>query len=1272
MRTGYVAVPIIFIKRIPYQVRDGTMSLETELYNELYRLRETLRKQYTYSNGREPQICSDEALHEMAQRIPTKLEDFTAIEGIGNRFVEQFGDSFLSVTKKYAVTAAKGSAINVRLAQTLRELQKKLVNISKANRLLFQPKTGAKTSFDPTLTSRGDDMLALLFGSKRVVNLCDSSKSKEEEKFFRRVNEIIREVSRDQREKGAFDLYVAYPFVEGKLIGEEDFPIRAPLALFPVTMEKEGTVIKVRMDDSRDPVYNNTFVLAAMKIGGKNHPLPDNVIEAYDDKSFLPDLRTFYEEQGITLVPPPKKGLTNFKEYRADEFPKYSPGELHIVCNMVIGKYPSYSSFIQRDFDTLLSGKEINSTLSDLIKDLNNEDFYSEFPMPLSEDELKSKGMEASERDLYYINSLNSAQENILTAVEKKDEIVVQGPPGTGKSQVITGLISAAVATGKTVLMVSEKKTALDVVYSRLGSLSKFCMQIDDTADKDSFYKQLGTMFSIKPVACNVDLEHVSDMIDSDVAKLSHIATEIYDEGTFGLPACNLYSMDKWLDLNDRVQYEMYKTYKSGVAPTLTQANYPTIKELHIKFSNPTLVNNIRDYTDILEKSPWMANMKPDLSNYEISEMKADLERLSAEIDDLNRKGFLSRMLSKGKVTRDATDLANKYFTNYNDRTIEDIKHDSAALIEAADKYDTYTARSTVYHGLSALEKDYAKSLLGLSRTLKSAASATNDEIFRFILNDHLQRFDASHKEILQELHDFDSIVADIDRNMEEKRNLTRKYLEGILSTDLRFITESKRRGDIIRIVDNKRKWSLNKFINRYGYELFKGIRIWLLTPEVVSDIIPMEMGLFDLLIFDEASQMYVEKGIPSIYRAKKVVVAGDHKQLRPSSLGTGRVTYEEEDEDMDESLNGALEEESLLDLARSRYDSILLNFHYRSRYEELIAFSNYAFYGGKLYVSPNIMQPERPPIEVIKVDGLWTDRHNEAEADKIVELLREFFLTRQNRETVGVITFNVSQRDLVNDKIDEYASTDASFATAVAEESKRFDNGEDVGLFVKNIESVQGDERDVIIFSIGYAKNEEGKFMQRFGWLNMRGGENRLNVAISRAKKKIFIVDSIEPEELQVDGLKSDGPRILKKYLQYAKAVSDGNTPLAHSILQSFVSSAETEVNELEEGELPVMNRVYTALVRKGYNVEKNIGIGGYTIDLAVKQNGRFILGIECDSHIYSLSNNTRERDYHRQKYLESRGWHIHRVWTPGMYKDPEGEISNIVTAIEKAQLPE
>ncbi|MDD2626622.1 MAG: AAA domain-containing protein [Candidatus Methanomethylophilus sp.] len=1248
------------------------MSLEDDLYTELFDLRADLRQKNPYSNGRLPLICSDEALREMAQRVPTKAEDFAAIEGVGQKFVEQYGEDFLQVTSKYAVTAAKGTGIDPDLARTLRELQKKLINISRGNRLLFQPKTSRKYSYDLlSLGLKNGDVIGLLFGRKRVLTLCDPAKNPDDTKAYKRLSDIIREVNRDQREKGTYDLYIAYPFVEGRLLGGEAFSVRAPLALFPVVLSKEGSAIRLEMDGSRDAIYNNTLVLAAIKMGGRRAPLPDNVLDDYDETTFLPELLKYYADQDLPIESPRGLQTEPFVEYKADEFPKYNPGEMHLHLNAVIGKYPSYSSYIQRDFDLLLAGREINSTLADLVKDLNKEDFYSDYPLPLSEAQLKDKGLEASEKDLTYINALNSAQENVLTAARKEDELVVQGPPGTGKSQVITGLISSAVIAGKTVLMVSEKKTALDVVYSRLGDLAKYCMQIDDTADKDRFYKQLGIMLNQGIPAAPADLGPLAADIDKDVNNLGAIATSIYEPGDFGIAPCRLYAMNRWLDTGDKVQYSVYETYKSGVASSLLNVKYGEVAELHRKFGDPSLVSNFREYTAISEKSPWMTVMKQDLSGFTVDEMRADLDRLNGEVAELNKKGFLARLFSKGKVTRDATSVVNKYFENYNSKTIDTVMRDPKGIAAAMDDYDRFTARATAYRGLSPLERTYGEDLLNLGKELKTSDGAANDGIYRYILNNHLQRFDASHKHLMQELHDFDSIVADMDRKIGQKRNLTQSLLDSTLRDNLRYITESKRRGDIARIVENKRKWSLTKFIDRYSYELFKGIRVWLLTPEVVSEIIPMEMGLFDLLVFDEASQMYVERGIPSIYRAKKVVVAGDHKQLRPSSLGTGRITFDEdEDDDEEAEVGAALEEESLLDLARSRYDSILLNFHYRSKYEELIAFSNYAFYGGRLYVSPNVVQPERPPIEVIRVDGRWENRTNCAEAKRIVQLLQNFFLTRKENETVGIISFNVSQRDLISDLIDDAAAQDPAFAAAVNRESKRKDNGEDVGLFVKNIESVQGDERDVIIFSIGYAKNTEGKLVQRFGWLNARGGENRLNVAISRAKKKIYIVTSFEPEELNVDGLKSEGPRILKKYLQYARAISDGNTAVAQSILNSFGAAPPRDAAEAASSSA-VMDRVYNALVRKGYTIERNVGIGGYTIDLAVKQNDRFILGIESDSRVYGLTASTRERDYHRQKYLESRGWHIHRVWTPGMWKDPEAEITKIVRAIEKAQTP-
>lgn len=411
---------------------------------------------------------------------------------------------------------------------------------------------------------------------------------------------------------------------------------------------------------------------------------------------------------------------------------------------------------------------------------------------------------------------------------------------------------------------------------------------------------------------------------------------------------------------------------------------------------------------------------------------------------------------------------------------------------------------------------------------------------------------------------------------------------------------------------------------------------------------------------------MYIEKGVPAILRAKKVVIAGDHKQLRPSKLGAGRIETDDDlAEEAAEDSSAALEEESLLDLARFRYQDVLLNFHYRSRFEELIAFSNYAFYKGRLYVSPNTVQTQHPPIQVLHVDDArWINRSNQREAETIVKMLKHFFTVRKHNETIGIITFNSSQRDLIDDLIDAESVKDATFAAAVKAEISRTDNGEDIGLFVKNIESVQGDERDVIMFSIGYAKNEAGRLVRNYGWLNQKGGENRLNVAITRAKKKVLIVTSFDANELQVEDAKNDGPRILKKYLLYAQAINDGDKAAAQSILLSFGDAERRADNVAFDSDFE--NQVYDELTKCGYQVETQVGIGGYSIDLAIKRDGKFILGVECDGKLYHSSKSARERDYHRQKYLESRGWRIHRIWSTNWWKNPKTEIAKIRSLVD------
>ena len=294
--------------------------------------------------------------------------------------------------------------------------------------------------------------------------------------------------------------------------------------------------------------------------------------------------------------------------------------------------------------------------------------------------------------------------------------------------------------------------------------------------------------------------------------------------------------------------------------------------------------------------------------------------------------------------------------------------------------------------------------------------------------------------------------------------------------------------------------------------------------------------------------------------------------------------------------------------------------------------------------------------------DARWQNRSNLKEAEYTVKLLKQILKERKESETIGIITFNITQRDLIDDTIDRECRKDPAFASMVDAETGRVENGEDVGLFVKNIETVQGDERDIIIFSVGYAKNESGRLVRNFGWLGQEGGENRLNVAVSRSKKKVHVVMSFDPEDLDVSGSKNDGPKLLKSYLQYSCAVSSGDTAAAESLLTSFGDTGAAGDLQFDSD---FENQVYDALSARGLQVDTQVGVGGYRIDLAVRKDGKYVLGIECDGKLYHSSPSARERDFHRQNYLESRGWRIHRIWSTKWWKNPEGEVDRICAIV-------
>ena len=1242
---------------------------QQDLFDALSKLRQKLKDREKHRTGRSPAICPDASLWEIIRLMPKKASDFFSVPGVGPAFVEHYAEDFLAVLAKYNQDE-QSEKTPEKIESTLRELSKKLININKNNRMLFLPRLSPKYAVDLVDPKSRYSPLEVLVNPTEPLTVADVSaldlpRTDPARERYRNLTGLLREVNRDMRDKGQNDLYVAYPFVQGCLVGGE-FGIRAPLCLFPVTLDRSTANITMALDPTRDILYNGTLILAHDKFNSLSKPLPDCVLEEFNPDTFLQNLLDFYAENDIRIEYS-SDDLKKFTEYPGESFPHYTRGTLKLVHNIVVGKFPAYANSIQKDFEEILNKGLVNKLVQDLISDYGCTDFYSDSNNEELEINHPSKKLDISENSLIYINSLNSAQEAVLHSAETMDELVVEGPPGTGKSQTITSLITQFIHEGKNVLMVSEKKTALDVVYSRLGNLSRYAMMMDDAKNKNQFYAQLERLlFSNDNNAPfqTPDLSALSAEIDADVQTLELIADKLFSPGEFGVEPYRLYMESRRVNLQGHDQIKTYKTIRSILQPELLDLKYEEVSAIHKKFSNGQLTDSLDLYQLTIERYPWFLKMKDDLSNYDLILFSDSIDELILKVDEWRNLPFLKRQASKSRLTRDIQQVTKDYFVKNNEYCVRLIMEQPEAVKQSLKEFTAgYANIKPIINGMTANESLYLTALRKIHKICGGKVIEWNDEFYNTILFEHIQRFEMDNRTLIPKVASFEKIISSIDKAIGEKQILSRQRIAKVLMEELKYITTSKRKGEINRAIESKRRCSVAKFVQKFDFELFKSIKVWLMTPDAVSEVLPQQNGLFDLLIFDEASQLYVEKAIPSIIRAKKVIIAGDHKQLRPSSLGEGRFDLSDE-LDEDAEISAALEEESLLDLARFRYPDVLLNTHYRSKYEELIDFSNYAFYKGRLFVAPNTDTPEKPPIEVHQVtDAVWAGRSNRKEAERIVALIKDFFRERKNNETIGVIAFNASQRDMIYDVLDEESVKDPAFGVTVRAEMRRKDNGEDTGLFIKNIESVQGDERDVIMFSIGYAKNTQGRLVHNFGWLNQMGGENRLNVAISRAKQKIHIVTSFRPSELNLDDAKNEGPRILKKYLEYAFAVSSGNKEEAEMILRSF---GETFGITPVAYETEYAQKVAAALRERGYDIDTQVGIGGYRIDIAVRKNGKYVLGIECDGKLYKTTASARERDYHRQKYLESRGWRIKRIWSMDWWRDPQNAINEICALVD------
>ncbi len=430
-----------------------------------------------------------------------------------------------------------------------------------------------------------------------------------------------------------------------------------------------------------------------------------------------------------------------------------------------------------------------------------------------------------------------------------------------------------------------------------------------------------------------------------------------------------------------------------------------------------------------------------------------------------------------------------------------------------------------------------------------------------------------------------------------------------------------------------------------------------MMSPLAVSTYLETKEIRFDLVIFDEASQVRPYDAISAIYRGKQLVVAGDQKQLPPTNFFDRSVADEDLSSDEAEVSEDLKDFESILDvcgtlgLARRR-----LRWHYRSKREPLIAFSNRHIYDGELVTFPSVLDTgDSPAVRFEYVEaGRWrsgtSGGFNAVEAKRTAGLVMGHF--RENPSlSLGVIAFSQRQQAAILAELERLRRLDPAM-------EKFFKEGVQEPFFVKNLENVQGDERDIIFLSVGYGPDENGRVAMNFGPLNRSGGERRLNVAVTRSRSAMTVISSLKSQDIDLSRTKAVGPKLLRAYLDFAE----------RGILA--LGSEVSQVNE-HDYDSPFEKEVAEALARRGLAVRRQVGCSGFRIDLALvdpKRPGQFLLGIECDGATYHSSATARDRDRLRQEVLESLGWTICRIWSTDWVKNPEAQIERVVVALERA----
>ena len=1174
--------------------------------------------------------------------------------------------------------------------RAIRQWQRALVDTSGRNRLrrYRDLRTGTLDLTPGQATDLDEKVLDRLLAGRSVKLSSlfpESQSAPDDTRAFndarRRLNAIHKTALTNSEEKGIETLFAAIGLATWNV--ESGTPPNAPVVLLPLRVEATGAAardftIAVEGDAHLNPVLSH--ILRA-----------DHDIETEDD------------EADVAEDPPSSyKGFMALLDRLRGSW-KALP-ELAIEPRVVAAIF-SYSTM------PLVSDLEQNGELfatNEIVAAIAGDSGAREaLASRICDPDPNQPDVDLPAQEFLVLDA-DSSQHMAINRVLGGESLVIQGPPGTGKSQTIANLITALIASGKRVLFVAEKRAAIEAVTKRLDQvgLSELVMDMHGgVASRRDFARTL-----------NESLEHIATIAVQDHSSLHGRLRErrnslngndaaLHDvRSPWGLSVFNMrerllliptdartdmrlstdaaQSLDsegfealageikEWTDLDSHLLAENHPEWSrssitsadsarraydwvgdigSNKLPAARDALFGVLEDLQL--TKPQTIaeweRTVRFLT--LASGSWFTRKKAQFISREYRETKGALgapDKLSLRADRLSHlkqavealvKGLASLEEVAGLDCLDEVPLAEL----------------SAAIERMASGRTTAANLPRIRELETSFERAGVRSLIDQVGKDISPENAVAAVEFAWL------------GKILDDLEFEDGRIASFDgrahsRHRDEYAELDRRHLDATPLRVRRLAAEA-----IIETMNShpeettlikreaakrRRHLSVRQLFAQAPHVLSTLRPCWTMSPILASEMIPAERRLFDVVVFDEASQIPPAEAIGSLARAPQAVVAGDSRQLPPTAF-FGQSADDGDDDDDDSHLSLTEDIESLLDVSGVLLRDKMLQWHYRSRDDRLIAFSNAHIYGGSLTAFPgaivdtpvtHCLIPFRP------IAGVTGTRSNPDEVQRVVELILEHARESPD-ESLGVIAFGQHHANNIDNALMRHLSeiNDSSL-------DEFFSESNEERFFVKNIERVQGDERDAIILSVGYHKDANGNLPYRFGPILQEGGERRLNVAVTRARSRLTLVSSFSHRDMDPGRSSARGVVLLRQYLEYT---ASGGQDLGSEI-------SEMPLNPFE---LSILD----GLEKRGIPVTPQYGVSGYRIDFACahpEEPGRMVLAIEADGASYHSAPTARDRDRLRQQVLESKGWRFHRIWSTDWFRNREAELDKAVEAWTRA----